>query len=246
QVFTPIQDGAAKVLSPVRDLAGWVSSTLHAKSQNKELRALNAKLNFELAAAGTAVQENRQLTGMLHLTARLNLGGDGPVYANVTTYNPQVWYETLKVDKGLGSGIAVGDPVLSAQGLVGEVSSVGSNYAIVSELSSPRYGVEARIIDSSGRDGIGTLGPEVGSPTTLQVNYLAPTATIQSGDEVVTAGYSDPGNPTIHSLYPPGIPIGTVSNFDYNTLVDNGTVNVSPNVDLRNVSQVEILTKVRG
>jgi rod shape-determining protein MreC len=246
QVFTPIQDGASKVLSPVRDLAGWVSSTLHAKSQNTELRVLNAKLDRELAAAGTALEDNRQLTAMLHLTNRLNLSSDAPVYANVTTYNPQVWYESLKIDKGQGSGIAVGDPVLSAQGLVGDVTSVGSNYAMVSELSSPRFGVEAKILDPSGKGGVGTLSPEVGSPTTLQVNYLAPTATVQTGDEVVTAGYSDPQNPAIRSLYPPGIPIGTISNFDYNALIDNGTVNVSPDVDLRDTSQVEILTHVQG
>ncbi len=244
QVFTPIQEGASKVLSPVRDLSSWVSSTLHAKSQNKELRSLNARLNTELAAAGTAVQENKQLNGMLKLTDRLNLNQYGPVYANVTLYNPQVWYETIKVDKGAGSDIKVGDPVLSAQGLVGDISDVGSNFAVVSELSSPKFGAEAKILDASGNGGTGTLTPEVGNPTTLQVGFLPSTATIQPGDEVVTAGYSDPANPIAKSLYPPGIPIGTISSVDVNQLINNNTVDVSPDVDLRNISQVEILTKV--
>ncbi len=246
QVFTPIQEGASKVLSPVRDLSSWVSTTLHAKSQNKELRSLNARLNTELAAAGTALQDYKQLAGTVHLSNRLNLTQYGPVYANVTTYNPEVWYETIKVDKGLGSGIRDGDPVLSAQGLVGDVTDVGSNYAIVSELSSPKFGVESKILDSSGKGGTGTLSPEVGNPTTLQVNYLPSTSTIQIGDEVVTAGYSDPANPIAKSLYPPGIPIGTISNVDVNQLINDGTVTVSPNVNLRNISQVEILTKVNG
>ena len=246
EVFTPIQDGASKVLSPVRDLAGWVSSTLHAKSQNAQLRTLNARLDTELAQAGVAKQSYDQLAATLHLSNRLNLGQDGPVWANVTTYNPEVWYETLKIDKGSGAGIAPGDPVLSARGLVGDISSVGSNYAVVSELSSPQFGVEAKIVDGTSRTSVGTLQPAIGSPTTLQVNYLPATASINSGDQVVTAGYSDPSNPAVRSLYPAGIPIGTVSNFDYNTLVNNGTVDVSPDVDLRNISQVEILTRVKS
>jgi rod shape-determining protein MreC len=245
-VFTPIQDGASKVLSPVRDLAGWVSSTLHAKSQNAQLRALNARLDTELAQDGSALAAYTQLSGEVKLTNRLDLHQDGPVYANVTTYNPEVWYETIKLDKGSGAGIAVGDPVLSAQGLVGDVSDVGSNFAIVSELSSPKFAVEARILSSANNNPVGTLQPAVGNPTTLQVNYLSPSADVATGDEVVTAGLSDPANPAVRSQYPPGIPIGTISSFNYNTLVDNGTVNVSPNVDLRNITQVEVLTRVGG
>ncbi len=246
QVFTPIQEGASKVLSPVRDLSNWVSSTLHAKSRNKELNSIVARQDTELGQEGTALQDYNQLSSTVKLSDRLNLNQYGPVYANVTTYNPEVWYETIKIDKGLGSGIRNGDPVISAQGLVGDVSNVGSNYAIVSELSSPKFGVEAKVLDSTSKGGTGTLSPEVGNPTTLQISFLPPTSTIQSGDEVVTAGYSDPSNPIARSQYPPGIPIGTISGFDYNTLVNNGTVNVSPDVDLRSVSQVEILTKVHG
>ena len=246
EVFTPVQDGASKVLSPVRDLAGWVSSTLHAKSQNGQLRSLNARLNTELAQEGTALQDYNQLSRTVKLSDRLNLNQYGPVYANVTTYNPSVWYRTVKIDKGLGDGVKVGDPVLSAQGLVGNVSDAGSNYAVVSELSSPKFAAEAKILSNVNGGPVGTLQPLAGNPTTLQVENLTatPNLSIQNGDAVVTSGYSDPSNPLIKSLYPPGIPIGTISNFDYNQLANNGTVNVSPDVDLHNISQVEILTKV--
>jgi rod shape-determining protein MreC len=246
QVFTPIQEGASKVLSPVRDLSSWVSTTLHAKSQNKELRSLNARLNTELAAAGTAVQENKQLNGMLKLTDELDLNQDGPVYANVTSYNPEVWYDTIKLDKGLGSGIRVGDPVVSAEGLVGDISSVGSNYAVVAELSSPKFGVAAEIIDASGKTSVGTLQPAVGNPTTLQISYLPSTSTVNNEDEVVTAAFADPGNALIKSPYPKGIPIGTVTDFNANTLINDQTVNVSPYVNPRNLSQVEVLTHVKN
>jgi rod shape-determining protein MreC len=246
EVFTPIQEGASKVLSPVRDLSNWVSSTLHAKSQNAQLRSLNAQLNTKLGKEGTALAEVNQLTATLKLSNRLNLSQDGPVYANVTTYDPQVFAEKLFIDKGEGSGIAVNDPVISSAGLVGDVTDVGSNYAVVSGLSSPKFGVFSRIIDTaSGKAAFGTLLPAVGDPTKVQVNFLATNSAVSPNDEVVTAGFTAPGNSDATSLYPPGIPIGLVSNYSYNQLEDSHTVNVSPFVDLRSVNQVEILTKVQ-
>jgi rod shape-determining protein MreC len=247
EVFTPIQEGASKVLSPVRDLSNWVSSTLHAKSQNKELSQLNQQLNTKLGKEGTALQDYDQLTAELKMTNRLDLSADGPKFASVYGYNPQVFYETIRVDKGSGAGIKVGDPVLSSAGLVGDVSTVGSNFAVVSGLSSPGFGVESKILDTAtGKTAVGTLQPAVGDPTNLQVNYVPVNSSVSPDDEVVTAGYSDPSNPIIKSHYPPGIPIGVVSNFDYNQLEDNQTVNVSPDVDLRSVSEVEILTSVKN
>jgi rod shape-determining protein MreC len=246
EVFTPVQEGASKVLSPVRDLTSWISSTLHAKSQNTELRERNALLNKELGQDGTALADYNQLAATVKLSDRIKLNQYGPVYANVITHNPQVWYETIEIDKGSGAGIAYGDPVLSDGGLVGEVSSVGSDFAVVSGLSAPKFAAYSKIIDASGNGGLGTLSPTVGDPTKLQINYVPATSTITGGDQVVTAGYRLPGSAKNNSLFPPGIPIGVVSDFNENQLVDNETVNVSPDVDLRNVSQVEILTKVRG
>ena len=38
EVLSPVQQGASTVLSPVKDVAGWFSDTLNAKSQRDQLR----------------------------------------------------------------------------------------------------------------------------------------------------------------------------------------------------------------
>ena len=188
EVFTPIEEGASKVLSPIRDLSNWVSTTLRAKTENRQLEAIVARQNRLLGQAGVAVAENARLTGMLHLTSQLNLAQDGPVYANVTSYDPSVWYQSAKLDKGSSAGISLGDPVINARGLVGDISSVGANYAVVSELRAPKFAVEVQIVDPSGKGGIGTLGPTVGNPTSLQVQFLPSTAVIAPGDPLTGPG----------------------------------------------------------
>jgi rod shape-determining protein MreC len=243
EVFTPIQEGAGKLLSPVKDLAGWFSSTLHAKSQNAQLNHTNAALNRELSAENGALAENRKLIARTGLSDRTNLTQYDPVSASAYAYNPQVFYESIHIDKGAGAGIKLGDPVLSSLGLVGEVTDVGDNFAVVSGLSAPKFAVEARILGAGATGGIGLLQPALGNPTTLQVGYVPVSSSISEGDEVVTAGLDDSEPDESTAWAPPGIPIGVISGFDYNQLADDGTVNVSPYVSLRNVTDVRVLTK---
>jgi cell shape-determining protein MreC len=60
---------------------------------------------------------------------------------------------------------------------------------------------------------------------------------------VVTAGFK--AGP-LQSLYPPGIPIGQVSNASESDLLNDGQVKVTPAVDLRHLDAVQILTKPHG
>ena len=62
EVLSPVQEGASKVLKPVRDIAGWFSDTIHAKSQADQLRKANLKLQGEVAQYKQAWIENQQLT----------------------------------------------------------------------------------------------------------------------------------------------------------------------------------------
>ena len=60
---------------------------------------------------------------------------------------------------------------------------------------------------------------------------------------MVTAGFR---SGTLQSLYPPGIPIGTVSDASENNLLNTGQVQVDPLADLRHLDAVQVLTKPHG
>src|SRR5438270_12760650 len=54
EVLSPIQEGASKALKPFRDVAGFFSDTLRAKTQRDELLKENQKLRQHLATAQAA------------------------------------------------------------------------------------------------------------------------------------------------------------------------------------------------
>jgi rod shape-determining protein MreC len=238
EVLSPIQEGASKALKPVRDIAGWFSSTIHAKEQRDRLQAENAKLKTENAQLQQAEIENAQLRAQVKLDNSIGISSYQPVAAHVIQRDPTLWYATVQVDKGSSDGVTKDDPVTADGELVGKVSTVAPTVSVVTLLTDHTYAVTAEVQDASGDTGV--LVPKVGSPNQLVLQFLPPQAPITKGQQVVTAGFKSNG---LDSLYPPGIPIGTVSNANQNNLINNRQVEVSPAADLRHFDSVQILTK---
>ncbi|MGO9884313.1 MAG: rod shape-determining protein MreC [Solirubrobacteraceae bacterium] len=240
EVISPIQQGASTVLSPVKDVAGWFSDTLNSKSRadhlQNEVNKLTAKLDY--------YEQQATLTGQLEAQIKLDQSNSidsyQPVSAEVIARDPSLWWQTVTIDVGSDNGVAPDDPVTGDGALVGKVTTVDSTVSIVTLITDHTFGVVAEVLPG-GYQGI--LEPAVGNPNGLLLQDLPSNAPIQSGDQVVTAGFTDPSNPALTSLYPAALPIGTVSNANQNQLLNNQQVTVSPQANLRHLSTVQVLTR---
>jgi rod shape-determining protein MreC len=248
-VLSPVQSGASTVFSPVSDVANWVSTTLHAKTQRDQLQKQLHYADRQLAKYHTQEIQNRYLSKQVGLAQSIGVArfnGYGPVAANVIGRDPSLWYQTVELDKGSGDGVSINDPVVADGGLVGKVTEVTGSSAIVTLLtnasSNEQFGVTAMVTNEVGNTGV--LEPAVGNPNQMVLQDLPNRAVIRPGMQVVTAGYKDPSNPQLDSLYPQGILIGKVASFDPNELLNNGQVPVTPSADVRNFTSAQILTKV--
>jgi rod shape-determining protein MreC len=245
-VLSPIQSGASTVFSPVSDVANWVSTTLHAKTQRDQLKRQLQAANQQLAKYKTEAIQNRYLSKQLGLAQSVGLNRYDPVGADVIGRDLSLWYQTVEVGAGSGDGVSVNDPVTGDGGLVGKVTEVTGSTSIVTLLtnasSNDQFGVTATVTDSAGDTGV--LEPAVGNPDQMVLQNLPNTAAIRPGMQVVTAGYKDPGNAQLDSLYPPGVLIGTVASFNPNELLNSGQVPVTPTANVRDFTSVQILTKV--
>jgi rod shape-determining protein MreC len=241
-VFSPIQQGASTVLSPVRDVGNWFSETFKARSQVGQLRKQVHDLQAQLAQADYDKSQLAQLSAEVHLVNTQGISNYHPVAANVIGQDPSLWYQHIEVDQGSSAGVRVGDPVLGDGALVGDVTTAGSGYAEVTLLTDPTMSVAGEVSDQKGDTGV--LVPAVGDPNQLVMKYLPSNAQgLTTGDLVVTVGFKDG---SLQDLYPPGIPIGSVSNANPYTLAADGTVKVTPSADLRHLSVVQILTSPRA
>jgi len=236
EVFSPIQEGASKVLSPFRDVASFFSDTFKAKSQVGQLRKQVHKLQAELAQSQYAVSQNAQLRRQVGLDNSTGLASYKPVASNVISRDPTLWYATVEIDKGSDDGIHRGNPVTADGALVGQVTTVDPTVSFVTLITDHTMAVAAQVQDSSADTGV--LVPAVGNPSQLQLQYLPTSAPVQTGQQVVTVGFK---SGPLQDLYPPGIPIGQVASVG-NSLANNGEVPVTPAADLRHFTIAQVLT----
>ncbi len=239
-VLSPVQTGASKALSPVRDVANWVSDTLRAKSQRDQLKKQVEALNKKVAEYQSAAIQNRELTKQVGL-ASVGIDSYHPLGADVIGRDPSLWYQQVEVDKGSGDGVELNDPVTGDGALVGKVTSVTGSTSIVTLITDHSYAVAAKVLNNKGDSGV--LVPAVGNPNQLLLQDLPNHASISTPQQVVTAGFQSSTRPSLQSLYPPNIPIGTVQPVDQNELLNNGQVTVAPLADIRHFDSVQILTR---
>jgi rod shape-determining protein MreC len=237
-VVSPIQDGANKALKPVRDMFGWFSSTLHAKSQVAELRKQNNRLRAQLIERQSDERAYATLRRLYHLDNELGVGAYHAVAATVISASPNLWNRTIDISKGTGAGVRENDPVVVGEGLVGVVTEAGADFAQVSLVTDSGIGVSA-IINETGAPGL--LEPKVGEPDDLLMQYLPANTPVSVGDYVVTSGTISSGHP---SLFPRGIPVGQVTSVKEEGAIKSA--NVKPLVNLHNLEVVQVLTYPPG
>jgi len=240
-VLSPIQEGASRALKPVRDLFGWFGDTARAKTERDQLKAQRDRLLEQVAGYQVAVQENRQLRGLLQIDSNGLDAYDKRTVRVIGRPPNNLLLDRLQVDAGSSAGVRIGDPVVADGGLVGHVSFVASDASFVTLITDPSSSVSVKVLNTTGDTGL--LKPSVGDPLDLLVQLLPRHARIRQADIVVSGGFR---TTRLESLYPPNIPIGRVTKADPEELASDQQVHVAPIADLRHLDFVQILIGPSG
>jgi rod shape-determining protein MreC len=241
-VVSPVQEGASRVLKPVRDLFGWAGDTLDAKGQLKDVRKDRDALRAQLVETQAKLRESGQLKDLELLNqGPAGLSDNRPVRARVIAKDPNLWFDQVTIDKGSGSRIERNQAVVNGQGLVGRVTEVTGSTAIVTLITNHTTQIGGKVSESGVQ---GLVGVEAGHPTDLVLGSLSSKDEVSRGQIVVTAGTTSKVD-RFPSPYPRDIPIGRVTSVD-DLGTDDEQAHVTPFADLRRLDLVEVLTKGDG
>jgi rod shape-determining protein MreC len=237
-VVAPVQEGASRVLKPVRDLFGWAGDTLDAKGELKDVSKDRDALREELVQTQAKLRESTQLKDQELLNQAHGLDDNGPVRSRVIAKDPNLWFDQVTIDKGTGSGVQRNQAVVNGQGLVGRVTEVSGTSAIVTLITNHTTEIGGTVSES-GVDGL--VGVEQGHPTELVLRELSSKDEIAPNQIVVTSGTTSKVG-RYPSPYPRDIPIGRVTRVE-DAGSDDQQAHVAPFADLRRLDLVEVLTK---
>ena len=237
EVLSPIESGASKVFKPFRDLGNWVGDAFDATDENKKLKKELAQTRTELAQARSAQRENEQLRAMVDLRKEPSFPqGLDPVTARVIARSPTDWSSTIQINKGTDDGVNEDDPVITGDGLIGKISQASGGSATVRLITDGESSVSAMAVP----DGTsGVVRTPVGDPNDLQLDFVRQVNNVKKGQTVVTSGFRVG---RLRSLFPRGIPIGSVRDVDRDELETYQRVHVDPFADFRRLDLVQVLT----
>ncbi len=236
EVLAPIQEGANKALKPARDLFGWFGE--HARRPG---RARPAGPRARLVARRGRPARGRQprapaAPGLQQLNTTGGLDQYDPLQSRVYQRSPSTWYQTAIINKGSSDGVAVDDPVVNGQGLIGKVKSVSDGNAVVMLLTDQDFGVSAL---APKRGEPGSITPIPGAGGDLLFDLVDNAEDLRKGDLIVTAGTSSRRLP---SVYPRSILIGTVKRIESGEGELDRRIHVAPAADLLHLDIVQVLT----
>lgn len=196
--------------------------------------AQNHVLSYELGQlrllqAQTAFKD-RQLRDLTSLERLPFVGALPVVTAQTTAQNLSNFTATIELNKGADDGVLPGMPVVVGAGLVGTVTSTTSGGATVTLITDASRSVGVRF----GALGYNAVVHGQGSARDLDADFVAPGTPVHTGEIMFTGGLQG-------GLYPPGIPVGAVTDSASSQGATQLSISVHPLADLVHLTYVDIV-----
>jgi rod shape-determining protein MreC len=227
--FAPVQRVTHSALRPIGNFLTGVVDYGSLRSENQRLRDEVAGLQRQSVQAAAQQAEAEQVLSEQHLPF---ISGIPTVSVEVIDSGSSNFENSVLIDKGTTSGVAPGQPVVAAGGLVGTVASASAHTANVVLLTDPTVSVGIRLQGGN----IGTAqGTGRANPlrVTVDTTDLARPA-MAKGQTVVTSGLD-------FEKYPPGIPVGRVSDYAIITGESEPIITLTPLVNVSQLTYLQVL-----
>ncbi|MCP5266944.1 MAG: rod shape-determining protein MreC [Burkholderiaceae bacterium] len=209
-LLAPLRQGIGTVLYPLqrallvpRDIISqggdYFVDITKMRKEVGELRRIEAVNARALLQAEQLAAENAQLRRLLGMREQLAIRS---AVAEVLYETRDPFTRRLVLDKGLQHGVLAGQPVVDAEGVVGQISRV-TTWSSELTLLTDRQSTIPIALRRTGQRSVAFGGPRAGQ---LEIRYLPPNTDLRPGDMVETSG--------LDSLYPAGLPVGRIVEFE--------------------------------
>lgn len=202
------------------------------EAENEVLRAQIAEMEDAARQAEAVARENTRLRNTMGLNATHEDYKEVDAY--IIGWSSTNWSSTLTINRGSKAGIEVNMCAITDNGeVVGLVTEVGVNYAVVKTVLDSTLEISANIT-SSGYNGMVKGGYISGNETLLRMDYLPSDSVIRNNDQVVTSG---------STVYPRGLIVGHVVDAGFEETGVAKFAVLEPAADIQALEQIFIITE---
>lgn len=211
-LLQPIRFGLSVVALPVHyvakipnRIASWTTDSAvsreHLELENQELQTEVLLLQRRLQKLAAVVAENTRLKQLLNSS---DIVDDRVIIAEIIGLDPDPFRHEAIINKGATNDVFLGQAVLDAEGLLGQVVEVGPFSSRILLISDASHGVPVHVA----RNGVRAIAVGSGSLDMLNLIHVPDTADIREGDLLVSSG--------LGGRFPSGYPVGKVTVVEHN------------------------------
>jgi rod shape-determining protein MreC len=197
------------------------------EEENIRLKTERSKLLKEQRQYRETTLENEKLRDILSLREREHRFVTA---ARIIAKSTDQWSNTVVIDKGTSDGVAKEMIVVTDKGLAGKISDSSHSFSHLLLLTDINFSVAARLQESRTEGIVSGTGFRK-----CHMKYVPAEEEVKKGAIVITSG--------LDSLFPPGIPIGYVSDVNKKNAGIFQDIEVLPYVDNIKLEIVAIITK---
>ncbi len=227
EVVGAIQAGFSRVISGFGNVWDGYIALVGVKKENKELlkeiHRLKAQNSNFLEAAAT----NVRLTKLLNMKESI---APPTLPAEIIGKDPSQWFKTIIINRGSRDGVKKGMPVVTVEGVVGQVKNTAPHFSKVLLANDPNSAIDVSIqnnrvqgiIKGNGKGG-------------FSLNYVLKNYDIEKGDRVITSG--------VGGVFPKGLAAGTVISVVKGRRGMFQQIEVEPDVDFSKLEYLIVILK---
>ena len=180
-------------------LASAVSDRREMIRENERLKSQVVIAQYRLQGLHALERENERLRELLDSYEELD--EDRVLIAEILSVDLDHYSQRFIINRGSVDGVYPGQPLLDADGIVGQVESVSRMTSEALLITDADHAIPVAIE----RTGLRTIAEGTGDSNLLRLPYLTNSADVVPGDRIVTSGLGD--------VFPAGRPVGIIEEF---------------------------------
>lgn len=187
------------------------------EEHNSRLHKENILLKARLQQFEALEAENMRLRDLVGSSFKV---GDRVLIAELLSIDLDPYKQEVIINKGSLHGVFVGQPILDAHAVMGQVVHVTPFAATVILITDASHALPVQVL----RNGLRAIAVGTGQIDEIELSYVPQKADIRVNDRLVTSGLAGP--------FPPGYPVATVTEVKYETGQAFATVIARPDAQL--------------
>lgn len=208
----------------------WLSQSVVSQKnlieENSRLREEHLLLNSKLQRYDVLIEENNRLRKLLESSVNLGDRVEKVLIAELVAVEMESFRKQIVINKGRRENIYSGQPVVDANGIMGQVVHVNPFSSTVILITDATHAMPVQI----NRNGLRAVAVGTGEDGMLLLENLPTNSDMKVGDLIISSGLGD--------RFPKGYPVGTISKIMIQPGEAFAMVQVTPSAKLEQSREV--------